>query len=301
MEWFSTFFYDYFVQFCLVAIMVGLGLNLSIKDLVRVVTFPKAVTIGLIGQIILMPAFAFALVIAFQPDPIIAIGVILLAACPGGITSNGYTLVGRGDVALSVTLTTFSSFIAVVSLPLYTYLAFRLFAQGGGDVEVPVGDMMRSLALLTVIPVLGGMLVRGYFPAFADRIKEPVRKTAFIFLLTVIVGNTVASFDRLMANVLEAGLMAAILCFGTMGMGFGLAKLFRLPVEQVIAITFEIGIQNMSIVFALAGAVLGNVEYSTFAVVYSLFVKIGPLSFLAYAKKMLADARKEGAVPVPGN
>lgn len=291
MEWFSAFFYDYFVKFCLVSIMVGLGLNLSIKDLIRIVVIPKAVTIGLLGQIILLPLLAFALAFIFQPDPVIAIGLILLAACPGGITSNGYVLVARGDVALSVTLTSIASLLSVFTMPLLAYLAFSTFADNTNEVNIPAANLMLSLAQLTVLPIAGGMIVRAIFTSFAEKIREPVRKAAFTLLITVIVGNTIASFDTLIANIVQAGVIAGVLCFSAMGMGFGLAKLFKLPAEQIISVTFEVGIQNLSLVIALATSILGIPEYAAFALVYSLFAKVGPLSFLWYSRKMLADEK----------
>lgn len=293
MEVFSQFFYNYLTPIGLFSIMLGLGLTLSIKDLIRVVAMPKAVFIGLFGQMIFLPALAFTLAFVFQPPPIIAIGLILLAACPGGVTSNGYTLVARGDVALSVTLTAFSSFLAVVTMPLFAYLAFYLFSDAATKLNIPVQDMMIGLAQYTVVPVTLGMIVHAAFTDFAKKIKEPVRKIAFALLIGIIVGNTIASWDTLVTNFVKAGVIAAILCFSSMAMGFGLAKLFKLPVEQVITITFEIGIQNLSVVIALAATILKNSDYAAVALVYSLFVKIGPLSFLAYSRKMLADAKKE--------
>lgn len=283
----TEIFINYFVPTGLFLIMAGLGLTLSVQDIVRVVAMPKAVIVGLTGQMLLLPVFAFALAFIFQPNPVIAIGLILLAACPGGVTSNGYVLVSRGDVALSVTLTTFSSLMTVVTMPLLTYLAFTTFADGGIAFDLPIANLMRSLATLTVLPIVGGMLLRRWNTDFAEKLREPMRIMAFVILILVIIGNTITSFNTLINNFVAAGLIAGILNIGSMVMGFGLSKLFGLSVEKTISITFEVGIQNLSLVLTLAMAILQRPEYAAFALVYALFMKITCLSFMAYSKRLL--------------
>ncbi len=159
--------------------MGGLGLTLSIRDFIDAVMQPKGLLIGLVGQMLLLPLLAFSLAILFRPDPVIAIGPILLAACPGEITSNGYVLVSRGDVSLSVTLTTISSLFAVATMPLLAYMAFSTFANNETGLNVPVQNLMLSLGRLTVLPIVCGMVRRWRFPRVADAIREPVRKMAF--------------------------------------------------------------------------------------------------------------------------
>ena len=289
---YSQIFFSYFVPTGLFLIMAGLGLSLSIADLLRVVQMPKAVIIGLVGQMILLPLFAFMLAFVFEPSPVIAIGLILLAACPGGVTSNGYVLVSRGDVALSVTLTTISSLLTVVSMPLLVYLAFNTFASEGVDYEVPLATIVKSLASITLLPIAGGMLFRKWQPAFAERLQEPVRIMAFAMLVMVIVGNTISSFDTLVEHLFETGLLAAILNVGALAMGYGLAKVFGMSVEQTITLTFEIGIQNLSLVLTLAMAILGRPEYAVFALVYALFMKFTSLGFLAYSRRLLESGSR---------
>lgn len=269
-------------------IMAGLGLTLSIKDIVRVIVMPKAVLIGLAGQLLLLPLLAFALVEIFSPPPVIAIGLILLAACPGGITSNGYVFASRGDVALSVTMTTISSLVIVVTMPLLAYAALNLYSDSAVIVELPILDLMSKLALLTLLPIALGMLTRALWPWFADKMVEPVRKMAITILIIVIVGNTIISFDTVMSNFLTAGLVAMLLNVISMSAGYGIARLARLPPQQVISITYEVGVQNISLVLTLALAILAMPDYSVTALVYGLFMKITALSFLAFSKKILA-------------
>ena len=267
-------------------IMMGLGLTLSLRDLKRVFTMPRAVILGLTGQILLLPLLAFLLVWLFAPPAMIAIGLILLAACPGGITSNAYVFASRGDIALSVTLTTLSSMLTVVTMPLLTYLALSLYANNGMLVELPLLNVMRSLALLTVVPIIAGMTLRSFRPGFAQRMVEPVRVMAIGILIMVIVGNTIASFDALKANILQTGMIALTLNLLAMFMGYGLARMFRLPGEQVITMTYEIGVQNIAMVFTLAITILAMPDYSITAMVYGLFMKLSALSFMAYSNRL---------------
>ena len=283
-------FFTIVVPFGLFSIMAGLGLTLSIKDLLRVVVMPKAVAIGLTGQLILLPLLAFGLAELFQPSPVIAIGLIILAACPGGITSNAYVFASRGDVALSVTMTSISSLLTAFTMPLLTYLALARYAEAGTMVHLPILNVMRTLALLTVFPVVLGMITRTIWPGFAQKMVEPVRKLAIGVLIMIIIGNTVASLDTLKIHFVEAGLVSLTLNVLAMGMGYGLARLFRLPATQVISLTYEVGVQNISLALTLAITILAFPDYSVTSLVYALFMKITALSFLAISKKILREA-----------
>ena len=292
----SHIFFTIVVPSGLFMIMAGLGLTLTVKDIVRVILMPRAVLIGLAGQLLLLPLLAFGLAELFTPPPVIAIGLILLAACPGGITSNAYTFASRGDVALSVTMTTISSMLTVFTMPLLTWLAMRLYAHGTAVVQLPVLDIMGKLALLTLLPIVLGMSIRAYWPAFADKTVEPVRRIAIGLLIMVIVGNTVASFDTLVKYMLQAGLVSLLLNIIAMAMGYGMARLARLPPRQVVAITYEVGVQNISLVFTLAMVILAVPDYSVTALVYGLFMKTTALGFLAVSRKILAG----DTAPAPG-
>jgi len=285
---FSHFFFTTVVPTGLFMIMAGLGLTLTLQDIVRVITVPRAALIGLTGQLLLLPLLAFGLVQLFAPPPVIAIGLILLAACPGGITSNAYTFASRGDVALSVTMTTISSMLTVITMPLLTWLALKLYSPGAVMVQLPVLDIMGKLALLPLLPIILGMLTRALWPAFADKMVEPVRRIAIGLLIMVIVGNTVVSFHTLVKYMVQAGLVSLLLNVISMAMGYGLARAARLPPRQVVAITYEVGVQNISLVFTLAMVILAVPDYSVTALVYGLFMKTTALGFLAISRRILA-------------
>jgi len=275
-------------------VMMGLGLTLSIDDILRIIIMPKAVITGLIGQLILLPLVAFGLAFLMNPAPVIAIGLILLAACPGGITSNAYVFASRGDIALSVTLTTVASLFTVFTMPLLATMALTLFAEGSDMVSVPVSNMMRSLAQLTILPIALGMGVRKFKPAFAEKMVEPVRKMAIGILIMVIITNTYFSIDTLKQYMLQAGAAALILNITCMTMGYGLARLTRLNTDQTISITYEVGLQNLSLALVLANTLLGVADYAAVTLIYGFFMKFTALSFMAYAKKLRGKEETAG-------
>lgn len=292
----GVFFQTVIVPFGLFMIMVGMGLTLSVQDLLRVFIMPKAVLLGLSGQLLLLPLIAFAIAFLVQPAPVIAIGLIVLAACPGGITSNAYVFASRGDIALSVTLTSVASIFCVATMPLLTWAALTLFAEEGVLVEVPMSNMMQSLATLTVLPIILGMLVRKWQPQWADRMVEPVRKMAIAILIVVIVGNTVSSLDTLQRYMLQAGMVSLLLNLSCMTLGFLMARGFRLNINQTISITYEVGIQNLSLALVLANTILGVPDYAAVTLVYGFFMKFTALGFMAYARKL---KKKAGIVDEP--
>lgn len=292
----AVLFQTVIIPFGLFLVMMGLGLTLSMDDILRVIIMPKAVLTGLAGQLILLPLVAFGLAFVMNPAPVIAIGLILLAACPGGITSNAYVFASRGDIALSVTLTTVASLFTVFTMPLLAWLALDTFAEGGAILEVPVGNMMRSLAQLTILPIGLGMAFRKFKPVFAERMVEPVRKMALGILILVIITNTYFSIDTLKQYMLQAGVAALLLNVVCMSMGYGLTRIAKLNVDQTISITYEVGLQNLSLALVLANTLLGVPDYAAVTLIYGFFMKFTALSFMAYAKKLKGIEKAEGKV-----
>lgn len=292
----AVLFQTIIIPFGLFLVMMGLGLTLSIDDILRVIIMPKAVLTGLVGQLILLPVVAFALAFLMNPAPVIAIGLILLAACPGGITSNAYVFASRGDIALSVTLTTVASLFTVFTMPLLAWLALSTFAGDSDMISVPVANMMRSLAQLTILPIGIGMTIRKFKPAFADKMVEPVRKMAIAILIMVIITNTYFSIDTLKQYIVQAGIAALVLNITCMAMGYGLTRLMRLNADQTISITYEVGIQNLSLALVLANTLLGVPDYAAVTLIYGFFMKFTALSFMAYARKLKGIEKAAGEV-----
>ncbi len=293
----QVLFQTIIIPFGLFLIMMGLGLTLSIDDILRVIIMPKAVLIGLTGQLILLPAVAFLLAFSLNTAPVIAIGLVLLSACPGGITSNAYVFASRGDIALSVTLTTIASLFTVFTMPLIVWIGLTVFADSSDIVDVPVSGMMRSLAQLTILPIIIGMVIRKFKPDFAVKMVEPVRKMAIAILIMVIITNTWFSIETLKLYIVQAGIAALLLNVICMSMGYGMSKLARLNTDQTISITYEVGLQNLSLALVLANTILGMPDYAAVTLIYGFFMKFTALSFMAYAKKLkgIAETGKEAA------
>src|ERR671916_3460355 len=176
----------------LALVMFGLGLSLTVGDFARVGRSPKAVVIALVLQLLVLPAICFGLVVAFGLDPLLAVGLMLLAASPGGTTANLFSHLFRGDVALNITLTAINSLIAVVTLPVITNLAIAYFDPPGADNLGLQFDKTVQVFAIVLVPVLLGMLVRSRATAFADRTDRPVRIASAVVLALVIVGTIVA-------------------------------------------------------------------------------------------------------------
>lgn len=260
--------------------MFGMGLSLTPADFGRIVRYPRAVLVGLTGQLVLLPLLAFLLVLLFDPPAPVAIGAMLLAACPGGITSNGYVFVGRGDVGLSVTLTAVSSVITIATIPLVVWFALEVFAGNGDVPTLPAIAVLKALGLLTALPIAIGMLVRHRFDTRVAQNLDTVRKASFVLLLVIISTTTLSSLDSLAANLPTAGLLAATLNLSSMGMGYLVARFANLPHTQVRTITFEVGVQNLSLAAVLAVSLLGRPEYAILAIVYALMMKLSALTLL---------------------
>lgn len=260
--------------------MLGMGMSLTPDDFRRVLRYPRAAIIGLAGQLLLLPLLAFLLVIALQPPPAVAVGALLLAACPGGITSNGYAFVGRGDVGLSVTLTAITSVVTIVTIPLIVWFALRYFLGSGDAPDLPALTMLRALVSLTVLPIGLGMLVRRRWPDWAGGRTELLRWLSFAMLLVVITATTLSSLDTIAANLPSAGALAVCLNLSSMAAGYFAARHFGLPQAQVRTITFEVGVQNLSLAALIAVTILGRAEFAILAVVYALVMKSSALVLL---------------------
>ena len=276
-------------------VMVGLGLTLTVADLKRVMLFPKGVVVGLTGQLILLPLLAFLLALLLAPTPEIAIGAIILAACPGGVTSNAYVFAARADVALSVTLTAIASFITVLTIPLLIYAALQIFAQQGQMPSLPMIQMIQTLALFTVVPVCIGMLIRGLWPSFALRAIEVLRPVTLAVLILIVLVTAVTSYETISEYFFQSSLLVVGLNLLSMAMGYGLARAFRLNAAQRVTIAFEVGVQNLTLALLVTLTLLGD---PALAITTLLYVAVMPFTAMAYvpiARRMLGPAEAEAA------
>lgn len=252
----------------LAIIMFGLGLDLTLADFRRIGRHPKAVAIALVCQVVVLPAICFGLVLAFDLDPLLAIGMLLLAASPGGTTANLFSHLFRGDVALNISLTAINSILALVTLPLITNAAIDHFDQGD-SVSLPFGEVVQVFAIV-LVPVGIGMAVRASRPAFAERMDRPVRIGSAVILALLVLGILVDQRDNVADYLAEVGLVAALFCATSLVLGYVVPRALGVRDDQAIASSMEIGVHNGTLAIFVAVEVLDSTEISVPAAVYSI-------------------------------
>jgi BASS family bile acid:Na+ symporter len=252
-------------------IMLGLGLSLTLADFARVLKQPKAVIIALLCQLILLPAICFGLVLAFQLPPVLAVGMMMLAASPGGTTANLYSHLFRGDIALNISLTAVNSVIAVITLPLITNFAITYFEPFDDRLGLQWSKTLEVFAIV-LLPVALGMLIRRFRPGFADGMDKPVRIASVIILIVVIAGAVASNWSLLVSNVAQLALITVLFCLISLAIGFLVPRALRVGRRQAIATSFEIGIHNATLAIVIAQSVLGSTELSLPAAVYGVLM-----------------------------
>ena len=252
-------------------IMFGLGLGLTIADFRRVASYRRAILIGLGLQVLVLPWAAFGLALAFGLPPALAVGLMLLAASPGGATANIYSHLARGDVALNITLTAINSVLCLLTLPLILDLSLGYFFGAGQYVPPPVRKVVE-VALIIVLPVAIGMLVRARAPHFAARAEKPLRLLSVLVLALLVAAAVAQEWRTLAAHFAAVGLACLAFNLISMGAGYGAPLLLKLPRRQAIAIAMEIGIHNGTLAIFIALNVLGSAAISVPAAIYSLMM-----------------------------
>ena len=252
----------------LAIIMFGLGLSLTPNDFARIGRSPKAVAIILAVQVILLPLVAFALATLFSLEAALAVGLLILAASPGGTTANLFSHLFRGDVALNVTLTAINSILALFTLPLVVNLAIAHFGAGAGALGIQASKMLQVFAIV-LVPVALGMLVRAKAPGFADRMDKPVRIASAIVLALVVIGAILGE-ERAGEYFAQVGLVTSFFCVISLLTGYAVPRLAGLSVPQAIASGFEIGIHNSTLAIAVALTVLENTAMAIPSAIYGI-------------------------------
>ncbi len=279
------------VPWVLRLVMTGLGLSLTLGDFRRVIVFPKAATIGLLAQLVGLPLTAFVLSWLFSAPPAIAIGLVILAACPSGVTANAYTFASRADVPLCVTLSAITSVVTVFSIPFLIELALDVFSDESVTITMSPGNMMLNLMTFTLVPLALGMIFRRFFPDIAERAVEPIRKSVLYLMILVLLLGVVSSYQDILNYFATAGALVIAMNLITMGLGYGLARVFRLPLPQVITITFEVGVQNLALAFAIVFNMLQRPDLAIAGLIYAAVMPATALAFVSIARRLMsADA-----------
>lgn len=271
----TTIIGQIFLPISLAIIMFGMGLGLVTGDFVRLFSFPKAVLVGLCNQLLLLPLIGFAIVVLFDLNPSMAIGVMIISVCPGGPTSNLITQVSRGNIGLSVTLTALASLITVFTIPILLSKAIAYFTGNTGVViQLPILETMVQILVITIIPISIGMMIRKQKEAFALSMEKPMRTASTVLFVIIFLVIIIANKDNLVQAMKEVGLATLLLNLLTMGLGFLTAKLFGIAGNSQITITIESGIQNGTLAFVIATTILNNFEMGLPAGAYSIWMFI---------------------------
>ncbi len=254
----------------LAIIMFGLGLDLTINDFRRVGRHPRAVAVALGCQLLLLPVICFGLVVLLDLPALLGIGMMLLAASPGGTSANLFSHLFRGDVALNITLTAINSLIALFTLPVVAGLAIRYYDRGD-DVSLPFGEVVQVFAIV-LIPVVIGMVVRARAVSFAARMERPVRIGSALILAVLVLGILLDQSENVGEYFGDVGLAAGLFCAISLVVGYVVPKAAGISDDQAIASSMEIGVHNATLAIFVAVEVLDQTEISIPAAVYSIFM-----------------------------
>jgi bile acid:Na+ symporter, BASS family len=267
-----TFVNSKVIPISIFLIMMGMGLSLVTNDFKRVVKYPKAVAIGLTNQLIFLPLVGFFLATSMSLEPEYAVGVMLLVLCPGGTTSNLFTYLAKGDVALSVTMTAIASVITVFTIPIVLSFSLVYFMGAGSEFQLPVVKTMVSLIALTILPVSIGMLIKRYAPNAADKGQVMVSRFGVIFLSFLVLFLSYVQRDIIVEALIATGPVSLILNVSTMALGYYTSKWFGLNPAQRRSITMEVGLQNSTLSMFMALTLLANYKMSLTPAIYTLIM-----------------------------
>ncbi|ATO20760.1 transporter [Acinetobacter sp. LoGeW2-3] len=257
----------------LAIIMMGLGLELTPRDFSRVTKHPKAVLIALFCQLIILVGIAFALCKLLALPPLLSVGLMLLAASPGGATANLFSYLFKGDLALNITLTAINSVIAAITLPLIINFSIMHFMQDSQQIGLQFGKILQVFAII-LIPVGIGMLIRHYAPGITAKLNRPLRIFAVTFLVLIIVATIVKERANISEYLTQVGLATALFCILSLGIGYLVPRMLNINSAQARASAFEIGIHNSTLAMTIALTVIGSSAVAMPAAVYSIFMYI---------------------------
>lgn len=273
--------YGFVVPIGLSLSMLGMGLTLSTRDFAAVVAQPRAMAVGMVGQLLLLPAGACLVAIVFPLDPAIAAGLIILGACPGGITSNSLVYLARADAALSVALTSVSSLLAGITMPLTVMFAFDtvlgLTAQG---IKLPFRSTAVQILLITAVPVIAGMSLRGLAPSLTSWLEPALRRFTVVLLAVIMAGALVLEFDFFSRNLPVAGPLSLLLCAGMMLVGWALSRVAGLGRPQAFSVATEVGLQNGALGAFVALTLLHEPKFVVVPSIYTIVMLLVGSAFV---------------------
>ena len=278
---------DVFLPLALAFIMFALGLGLTGSDFLRVAKQSRDFFIGAFSQIILLPIIAFTLVMIWPIAPELAIGVMIIAAAPGGVTSNILTSFAKGDVALSISLTAIISLLGVITIPFIVLTSVGLLSNTNVTENISLLSMSRDMFLIVTVPVILGMLFRRFVLGIATKFEPIARKVSTVLFVLVLLGAIAAERENVVSYFAQAGLITLALNVIMMVVAFYLAQLLGSKTKQKKWITIECGLQNGTLAIFVATSIFGGGMYVIPAATYSLIMFVTSLIFVYLVRKIV--------------
>ena len=270
----------------LALIMLSLGASLTVKDFTRVFQSPKVFLVGMVCQLVLLPVIAYLLIIILKTPIELALGVMLIAAAPGGVTSNVLTKFANGDVALSISITAFTSLISIVSVPYIVFLSIDLFNISYVEKEVSMLGISLKMFFVVTIPVIIGMIIRRIFSNFIVRNMNVIEKISVGLFSIVFIAIYIEEWDSIVMFLSTAGTIALILNITMMIVGFYIAKFFASGVAQRRCISLECGLQNGTLAVFVGTQLFGsNMTYMVPTAAYALIMMVTSIIFVFILRK----------------
>ncbi len=279
------FLVDVVLPLALAFIMLALGLGLTFDDFARVVRRPRDFAVGAVSQIVVLPVVAFALASAWPMAPELALGLMIIAAAPGGVTSNILTAFARGDVALSISLTAVISLLSVITIPIIVVFAYSQFIGEQAGKDISVAGTAVSVFLIVAVPVLIGLVIRRFAESFALRFEPAARKVSAVLFVLVLAGAIYDQRANIVPYFAQAGLVTLVLNLLMMAIAYLLARMFATGPTQRIAIAIECGLQNGTLAIAVAVLLFGGGLATVPAATYSLIMFATALIYIALLRR----------------
>jgi BASS family bile acid:Na+ symporter len=274
--------------------MICLGMSLKSENFQKVFIFPRAILTGVVGQMILMPAMAFAIAATLGKGNLtLQIGLVLLAACPGGPLSNTFVYLGRGRVDLSVSLTAVNGVLALITTPLIASIGIAVFAGENTDIKLPLGKTVLQVFMIAILPVMLGMLVNYKFPKFAMNSQGQAKILSFFMLITHLSLVVVINFSIIMESLHIFFIPALLYCVLAMAMGYSIAAIAKLDRDIRFTIGIEVGLQNVVLAILIANVILKRPEFALFVFTYGLSALLVIFPWIYLHKKLSSKVHPE--------
>ena len=270
----------------LALIMLALGLGLSVDDFSRVLRKPKDFLVGLLCQLILLPIIAFILVKIYNPPIELALGVMIIAAAPGGVTSNVLTKFANGDVALSISLTAIISLISIISVPLIIFQSADLLGVTGFNENISMVGIAMKMFLVVTVPVILGMLIRKFATNFIVSKTQMIQRISIGLFVIVFLSIWVEEWDKVISFITRAGIIALTLNIAMMLVGFYVAKSLIKGMAQRKCISLECGLQNGTLAVFVATQLVDDIVYLVPTAAYALIMFVTSILFVFIVRNL---------------